>query len=49
MIARLWWAWLQVWPNLAASAITGTLMLVWHNRRLHRLRDELKEHLEIED
>lgn len=42
------WFWEAVWPNLAASAITFSTGLVWHQRRIQRLINQQKSHLESE-
>jgi hypothetical protein len=42
-------AWGQVWPNLLASAISGACVVVYHNRHLRKVRDEIKEHLGVDD
>jgi hypothetical protein len=30
----LWEWWLQIWPNLAASAVVWLPAFVWHHRRI---------------
>jgi hypothetical protein len=42
-------AWGQVWPNLLASAISGACVVAYHNRHLRKVRDEIKEHLGVDD
>lgn len=49
MIPWLINAWGQVWPNIVASAITGACVVAYHNRHLRKVRDEIKEHLGIDD
>lgn len=45
MLAWLWRCWGEVWPNLAADALTLAAGLVWHQRRLRRLlAEELRRH-----
>lgn len=44
----LWIFWIQVWPNLAASLITFSTALVWHQHRIRQLIDNQKQHLESE-
>lgn len=42
--ATVWPGWDAVYPNLVASAISGTVVWLWarrHIRRLHRRHDEL--------
>ena len=41
--------WEQVWPNLVASLITSTTVVGWHNRHLHKLREEIKKLLELDE
>ena len=49
MIPWLINAWGQVWPNIVASGITGACVVVYHNRHLRKVRDEIKAHLGVDD
>jgi hypothetical protein len=37
MFAWLWWVWLQLWPNLVASAIATGAALVVHTKRIRKI------------
>lgn len=39
----LWEWWLQIWPNLAASAVTLPVAFVWHHRHIRRHIDKAIE------
>jgi uncharacterized membrane protein YdjX (TVP38/TMEM64 family) len=47
MGAWLWWAWLQIWPNLAASVLWATPAFLVHHRLIRRhinaVHQDLKE------
>lgn len=45
---HLWPGWDAIWPNIIASAITGTITWLWarwHFRRLHARHDQHEKQL----
>lgn len=47
MAGWLWWAWLQIWPNLAANIIWVPVAATHHvaiKRHISRLHEQSRQH-----